>query len=72
MLVPSALILNHLAAAPAGRVFHALEITEIVFGALNLALLALNFRDGRRMIRHRRPARPGQPWRTPGHDPGGH
>jgi len=60
VLVPCALILNHLAVAPSGWVFHALEITEISFGTLNLSLLALNFRDGRRMTRHRRSARPAQ------------
>jgi hypothetical protein len=58
VLVPCALILSHLAAAPAAsRAFTALEITEFVFGTFNLSLLALNFRDGRRMTRHRRSAR---------------
>ncbi|MDA8074223.1 MAG: hypothetical protein M0Z40_03130 [Actinomycetota bacterium] len=57
VLVPCALILNHLAAAPAtGRLFATLEVTEFLFGSLNLSLLALNFRDGRRMTRHRGPA----------------
>jgi hypothetical protein len=60
VLVPCALILNHLAAAPSGWMFHALEITEISFGTLNLSLLALNFRDGRRMTHHRRSPRPAQ------------
>lgn len=58
VLVPCALILNHLAAAPPSWVFHSLEITEISVGTLNLSLLALNFRDGRRMTRHRRSAQP--------------
>ena len=59
VLVPCALILGHLAAAPAtGAAFTALEITEFFFGTVNLSLLALNFRDGRRMTRHRRTARP--------------
>ena len=59
VLVPCALILNHLATAPTtGGAFTALEITESVFGTVNLSLLALNFRDGRRMTRHRRTARP--------------
>src|ERR1700680_1881685 len=59
VLVPCALILNHLATASAtGGAFTALEITESVFGTVNLSLLALNFRDGRRMTRHRRTARP--------------
>lgn len=62
VLVPCALILNHLATAPAtGGAFTALEITESVFGTINLSLLALNFRDGRRMTRHRRTARPERP-----------
>jgi hypothetical protein len=59
VLVPCALILNHLATAPAtGGAFTALEITESLFGTVNLSLLALNFRDGRRMTGHRRTARP--------------
>lgn len=59
VLVPCALILSHLAAAPAtGGAFTALEIAESVFGTVNLSLLVLNFRDGRRMTRHRRAARP--------------
>ncbi len=59
VLVPCALILSHPAIAPApGGAFTALEITESVFGSVNLSLLALNFRDGRRMTRHRRTARP--------------
>lgn len=59
VLVPCALILNHLAAAPAaGGAFTALEIAESVFGTVNLSLLALNVRDGRRMTRHRRTASP--------------
>jgi hypothetical protein len=33
-------------------------VTELAFGAVNLSLLVLNFRDGRRMTRHRRTARP--------------
>jgi hypothetical protein len=61
VLVPCAVILNQLAGAPAGGTFHGLEITEIVFGTANLALLALNARDGRRMTRHRRPARAAVP-----------
>jgi hypothetical protein len=55
VLVPCALILNHLAAAlTTSRAFTALEVTEFLFGAVNLSLLTLNFRDGRRMTRHRR------------------
>ncbi len=59
VLVPCALILNHLAAAPAtGLTFTTLQITELAFGTVNLSLLALNFRDGRRITRRRRAARP--------------
>jgi hypothetical protein len=58
VLVPCALILDDLtASASAGGVVTALEITEILAGALNLTLLALNFRDGRRLTRPRKPAR---------------
>jgi len=53
VLVPCALILDHLASAPTGPVVAALEIAELSFGALNLSLLTLNFRDGRRMTRRR-------------------
>jgi hypothetical protein len=59
VLIPCALILNHLAAGPTtGAAFTALEITEFFFGTVNVSLLALNFRDGRRMTRRRRTARP--------------
>lgn len=56
VLVPCALILNHLTAAPAtGPAFTALEFTEFLFGTVNLSLLVLNFRDGRCLARHHRP-----------------
>ena len=61
MLVPCALILNQLASVPTGPVFAALEIAELSFGTLNLSLLALNFRDGRRMTRRRITRRRGSP-----------
>ena len=51
VLVPCAVVLNY-------RPMTALEITELAAGALNLALLALNFRDGRGLTRRRRTARP--------------
>jgi hypothetical protein len=58
VLVPCALILDDLtASASAGGVVTALEIAEILAGALNLTLLALNFRDGRRLTRPRKPTR---------------
>ena len=58
VLVPCALILDDLtASASAGGVVTALEIAEILAGALNLTLLVLNFRDGRGLTRPGRPAR---------------
>jgi hypothetical protein len=58
MLVPCALILDDLtASASAGGVVTALEIAELLAGALNLTLLILNFRDGRSLTRPRRSAR---------------
>lgn len=52
VLVPCAVILNF-------RAIGALEITELAAGGLNLALLSLNFRDGRALARRRRAARRG-------------
>jgi hypothetical protein len=58
VLVPCALILDGLTAgASNGGVVSALEITEILAGAANVTLLALNFRDGRGLTRRPRPAR---------------
>ena len=58
ILVPCALILDELTATTsAGSVVTALEITELLAGALNLTLLMLNFRDGRGLSRPRQPAR---------------
>ena len=61
VLVPCAVALNYLAGSAAAGV---LEITEIVAGGLNLALLALNFRDGRGLTRRRRSARLSRPARA--------
>jgi hypothetical protein len=58
VLVPCALILDDLtASASAGGVVTALEIAELLAGALNLTLLILNFRAGLSLTRPRRPAR---------------
>jgi hypothetical protein len=59
VLVPCALLLDHLAAAQVtGPAVTALEATEWAFGCVNLCLLALNLRDGLRMKRRRKaPAR---------------
>ncbi|MHB8295368.1 MAG: hypothetical protein ACYDH5_12235 [Acidimicrobiales bacterium] len=66
VLVPCALALDRLAARPAtGYLFYGLEATEIVFGALNLSLLILNFRDGRRMRSRRSIRLAGQPTPSP-------
>ena len=50
VLVPCAVVLNY-------RALSALEIIELAAGGLNLALLALNFRDGLALARRRRAAR---------------
>jgi len=64
VLVPCAVALNYLAgSATADRLASVLEITELLAGAVNLALLALNFRDGRGMTRRRGPARSPRPTR---------
>lgn len=55
VLVPAALFLS--ARAQAGQIdmaFYAVQGIELVAGAVNLTLLALNMRDGRKMTRHRR------------------
>jgi hypothetical protein len=58
VLVPCAVALDYLAgSAAAGSLASVLEITEILAGGVNLALLALNFRDGRGLTRRRGPAR---------------
>lgn len=58
VLVPCALILDDLTASVSvGGVVTALEIAEMLVGALNLTLLVLNFRDGRGLTRPRRPSR---------------
>ncbi len=58
LLVPCAVLLSYLTASASARgVVSALEITELLAGALNLTLLVLNFRDGRGLTRRPRPAR---------------
>lgn len=59
MLIPSALLLNHLASDPGSRAFRIAALAELGFGGLNWVLLALNFRDGLAMRRaHQRPPAP--------------
>jgi hypothetical protein len=52
VLVPSAILLA--VARPGGGGTVALEIIELMAGAVNLTLLGLNFRDGRGLTRRRR------------------
>ena len=50
ILMPSALFLAHKArAAEFDNAFLAVQTLELVAGAINIALLALNFRDGVRL-----------------------
>lgn len=50
VLMPCALALNHLAAAgDIGPAFYAVQAIELMAGAVNLGLIALNIRDGRRL-----------------------
>lgn len=50
VLLPSALLLDHWAAAGEfGAAFVAVQALELAAGALNLALIGLNFRDGLRL-----------------------
>ena len=62
VLIPCAVVLNY-------RAMGALEFVELAAGGLNLALLVLNFRDGRALARrHRAAARRGAARRrTPAH-----
>ncbi len=55
VLIPCALMLNYLAGPRS--LITCLEIAELLAGTVNLSLLALNFRDGRRLSRGRRSAR---------------
>ena len=58
VLVPCALLLSYQTASASARgAVNALEITELLAGALNLTLLVLNFRDGRGLARRPRPTR---------------
>lgn len=58
VLVPSALFLSHKASnAGFDTVFYAVQAIELIAGAVNITLLALNMRDGLKMrkgrLRHR-------------------
>ena len=55
ILLPSAFFLAYLAAQPSfGATFYLVQALELVAGATNLTLLALNFRDGRKLTAGRR------------------
>ena len=59
VLVPCALLLDRWAAASLlDARFVAVQAVELVAGAVNLALMALNLRDGRRLVRQRADAHP--------------
>ena len=61
ILMPSAFYLDHLAAAgDFGTVFFTLQSLELAAGAVNIALLSLNMRDGLRLTRRRRTGLPAE------------
>lgn len=64
VLLPAGIYLSHLAAQGSfGTAFYAVQAVELVAGALNVTLMSLNIRDGRRLAGRRssvpgkRPAR---------------
>lgn len=60
VLVPCAILLNRWAAAGSFDVsFYIVQAVELVFGAINLALMGLNVRDGLRMAGRLRAGLPG-------------
>lgn len=62
ILVPCAIVLQRLAAdGQYTSMFYALQVLELIAGAVNLTLMGLNIRDGLRMTRRRRAARTGGP-----------
>ena len=57
VLVPCAFVLRHFAIDGAlGTTFYAVQALELCAGALNIALISLNFRDGLRLRRKGRAA----------------
>jgi hypothetical protein len=55
-MIPSALFLNYKAAAGEFDVsFYAVQLVELVVGAVQLTLMGMNFRDGRRLATGYRP-----------------
>lgn len=56
ILVPAAIYLRTLAlAGDFGTAFYAVQLLELIAGAINITLMVLNFRDGRRISRRKRP-----------------
>jgi len=52
VLVPCAVVLDHLAQQGSfGAAFLAVQAVELAAGAVNITLMALNMRDGRRLVR---------------------
>ncbi len=50
VMIPSALFLNYKAAAGEFDVsFYAVQLVELVVGAVQITLMGMNFRDGRRL-----------------------
>ena len=55
ILLPSAFFLAYLATKPSfGTTFYVVQVLELFAGATNLTLLALNFRDGRKLTAGKR------------------
>jgi hypothetical protein len=52
ILIPAAFTLASLAShAPFGSLFYAVQAVELIAGAVNLALMSLNIRDGLRLTK---------------------
>ena len=50
--MPCAVVLDHLAQQGSfGAAFLAVQAVELAAGAVNITLMALNMRDGRRLVR---------------------
>ncbi|HSN23225.1 MAG TPA: hypothetical protein VLS45_03505 [Methylomicrobium sp.] len=50
ILIPCAIVLNHLAAAGSfGTIFYAVQTLELIAGCINIILISMNIRDGLRL-----------------------
>lgn len=55
ILVPAAIYLQHLASTEQfSSLFYTVQAIELIVGAINLTLMSLNIRDGRKLTRSRR------------------